>query len=101
VEIGSEITGHELSHGQTYYVVVILVGCGISHEDLFADFLLRKDRLSFRAHCVLSVVEIMVLECAWGEEGHAYRILVGEPEGKRPLGRPVHRWENNINMHPK
>jgi hypothetical protein len=26
------------------------------------------------------------------------RILVGKPEGKRPLGRPRHRWENNIRM---
>jgi hypothetical protein len=42
---------------------------------------------------VLSVVERMVLECARGEEEHAYRILVGEPEGKRPLGRPLFRWE--------
>jgi hypothetical protein len=25
-----------------------------------------------------------------------YNILVGKPEGKRPLGRPWHRWENNI-----
>jgi hypothetical protein len=28
----------------------------------------------------------------------AYRILVGRPEGKRPLGRPRRRWENNIKM---
>jgi hypothetical protein len=28
----------------------------------------------------------------------AYRILVGEPEGKRPLGRPRHRWVGNIKM---
>jgi len=27
-----------------------------------------------------------------------YRVLVGKPEGKRPLGRPRHRWENNIKM---
>jgi hypothetical protein len=27
-----------------------------------------------------------------------YRILIGRPEGKRPLGRPKHRWENNIKM---
>jgi hypothetical protein len=27
-----------------------------------------------------------------------YRVLVGKPEGKRPLGRPWHRWENNIKM---
>jgi len=28
----------------------------------------------------------------------AYRVLVGKPEGKRPLGRPGHRWEDNIKM---
>jgi hypothetical protein len=27
-----------------------------------------------------------------------YRVLVGKPEGKRPLGRPRRRWENNIEM---
>ena len=27
-----------------------------------------------------------------------YRALVGKPEGKRPLGRPRRRWEDNINM---
>jgi hypothetical protein len=27
-----------------------------------------------------------------------YRVLVGRPEGKRPLGRPWRRWEDNINM---
>ena len=27
-----------------------------------------------------------------------YRVLVGKPEGNRPLGRPRHRWENNIEM---
>jgi hypothetical protein len=29
-----------------------------------------------------------------GEKRNAYRILVGNPEGKSPLGRPRHRWEN-------
>jgi hypothetical protein len=29
---------------------------------------------------------------------NAYNILVREPEGKRPLGRPRHRWEDNIRM---
>jgi hypothetical protein len=28
----------------------------------------------------------------------AYNILVRRPEGRRPLGRPRHRWEDNINM---
>jgi hypothetical protein len=33
-----------------------------------------------------------------GETRNAYRILVGKPEGKRPLGRPRHRWVDNIKM---
>jgi hypothetical protein len=33
-----------------------------------------------------------------GEGRGAYRVLVGRPKGKRPLGRPRHRWEDNIKM---
>jgi hypothetical protein len=33
-----------------------------------------------------------------GEGRGAYRVLVRRPEGKRPLGRPRHRWEDNIKM---
>jgi hypothetical protein len=33
-----------------------------------------------------------------GEERGVYRILVGKPEGKRPLERPRRRWEDNIKM---
>jgi hypothetical protein len=33
-----------------------------------------------------------------GEERGAYRSLMGRPEGRRPLGRPRHRWEDNIKM---
>jgi hypothetical protein len=32
------------------------------------------------------------------DKRNAYRILVGNPEGKRPLGRPTCRWVNNIKM---
>jgi len=31
-----------------------------------------------------------------GERRDAYRVLVGKPEGKRPLGRPRFRWEDNM-----
>ena len=31
-----------------------------------------------------------------GERRSVYRFLVGKPEGKRPLGRPRRRWEDNI-----
>jgi hypothetical protein len=36
-------------------------------------------------------------EACMGEK-NAYKILVGKPEGERPLGRPRHRWEDNIKM---
>jgi hypothetical protein len=34
-----------------------------------------------------------------GEGRGVYRVLVGRPEGKRPLGRPRCRWEDNIKMY--
>jgi hypothetical protein len=36
-----------------------------------------------------------------GETRNAYRILVGKPEEKRPLGRPRRRWVVNIKMDPR
>jgi hypothetical protein len=33
-----------------------------------------------------------------GEERNVYRVLVGKPEGKRPLERPRHRWEDGVKM---
>jgi hypothetical protein len=33
-----------------------------------------------------------------GVKRNAYRIFVGKPEGKRPLGRPRRRWEDSIRM---
>jgi hypothetical protein len=33
-----------------------------------------------------------------GEIRDGYKILVRKPEGKRPLGRPRHKWEDNIRM---
>jgi hypothetical protein len=32
------------------------------------------------------------------EKNNAYRLLVGKPEGRRPLGRPRRRWLDNIRM---
>jgi hypothetical protein len=33
-----------------------------------------------------------------GKERGVHRVLVRKPEGKRPLGRPRHRWKDNIKM---
>jgi hypothetical protein len=33
-----------------------------------------------------------------GEDRGVHRVLVGKPEGKRPLGKPRRKWEDNIKM---
>ena len=35
----------------------------------------------------------------YGESTGVYRILMGKPGGKRPLGKPMRRWEDNIKMY--
>jgi hypothetical protein len=34
----------------------------------------------------------------YGREERRIKVLVGKPEGERPLGRPRHRWDDNIMM---
>jgi hypothetical protein len=34
----------------------------------------------------------------WGEKRNVYRLLIGKPEGKIPLGRPRRRWIDNIKI---
>jgi len=43
-------------------------------------------------------VRWVVIVACFGERRDAYRVLVGKPEGKRSLGRPWHRWEDNIKI---
>jgi hypothetical protein len=49
---------------------------------------------------IVKVIKSMRLRLAevarMGEGRGVYRVLVGKPEGKRPLGRPRHMWEDNI-----
>ena len=63
-------------------------------------------RLSFLRWRLVSVVRVIQSRrMRWaghvtrmGERRDVYRVLIGKPEGKRPLGRPRRRWENNIKM---
>jgi hypothetical protein len=61
-------------------------------------------------HSLYSSQNIVTVTKAWrmrwagrvariGEERGVYRVLVGRPEGKRPLERPRRRWDDNIKMH--
>ncbi|KAJ4428965.1 hypothetical protein ANN_25961, partial [Periplaneta americana] len=56
-----------------------------SSPDIIRD--IKSRRLRWAGHVALM-----------GESRNAYRVLVGRPEGKRPLGRPRRRWEDNIKM---
>ena len=52
---------------------------------------------------IIRVIKSRRMRCAghvecMGERGDAYRVLVGKPEGKRPLGISSRRWEDNIKM---
>jgi len=48
---------------------------------------IKSRRMKWAGHVVLM-----------GEGRGVYRVLVGKPERKRPLGRPRHRWEDNVKM---
>jgi hypothetical protein len=57
----------------------------------------------YSSSSIIRVVKAMRMRWAGyvaciGEVRGAYNILVGKPEGSRPLGRPRRRWENNIKM---
>jgi hypothetical protein len=55
---------------------------------------------------IIRVIKARRMRWGWhmarmGEVRGAYNILVGRPEGRRPLGRPRRRWEDNIKMDPR
>jgi len=52
---------------------------------------------------VIIIIIIIINRQAWyvarmGEERVVYRVLMGKPEGKKPLGRPRRRWVDNVRM---
>jgi len=56
-------------------------------------------------YCSSKIIRVTKLRMRWvghvarmGERRGVYRVLVGKPEGKRPLGRPRRRWEDSIKM---
>jgi hypothetical protein len=57
----------------------------------------------YSSPCIIRIIKSRRMRWAghvarMGEKSNAYRLLVGKPEGKRPLGRPRRRWVDNIRM---
>jgi hypothetical protein len=61
------------------------------HRDLYSSPSIVRKIMSRRMTWVGYVAGM-------GPKRNAYRLLVGKPEGKRPLGRPGYRWVDNIRM---
>jgi hypothetical protein len=66
------------------------------------ECLMRSSQLVRFANIIrvikLRTMRLMEHVARMGEMRNACNILVRKPEGKRPLGRPSHRWEDNIRM---
>jgi hypothetical protein len=59
----------------------------------------EREREMYLFYSVTTVRSMDTFCCArMAEKRKAYRLLVGKPEGKRPLERPRHRWVDNIKM---
>jgi hypothetical protein len=53
----------------------------------------------FRATYLCKPLNLLImLIIRMGEERKVYKVLVGKPEGRRPLGRPRRRWEDGVRM---
>jgi hypothetical protein len=78
---------------------------GLKRDEVMGEWRkLHNDKLH-DLYSTPSIIRIIKLRMRWaghvtriGEKRNAYRLLVGEPEGKRPLRRPRHRWVDNIRI---
>jgi hypothetical protein len=64
-----------------------------------------KEKLNnlYSSSSIVQVIISRIMRWAWhvacmGKRRGVYRVLVGKSEGKRTLGRPRHRWEDNIKI---
>ena len=71
-----------------------------SHIYVFSTVLKPRKMIGKRQYIdnICKVLRLIVHVTRMGEERGVYRVLVGKPEGRRPLGRPRRRWVDNIRV---
>ena len=78
-----------------YIIIIIIIIIIIGHNEELNHL--------YSSPNIVRVIKLRRMKWAghvarMGEERGVYRVLVGKPEGKRPLGRPRRRWVDNIRM---
>jgi len=79
---------------------------GLKRDEVTGDWRKLHNEELNDLYCSPNIVRVIKsrrMRWAWhvarlGERRDVYRVLVGKPEGKRTLGRPRRRWEDNIKM---
>jgi hypothetical protein len=79
--------------------------CGPKRNNVTGEWRKLNNEELNDLYCSSNIVWVIISRTRWaghveciGENRGVYRILVGKPEGKRPLGRMRHGWENNVKM---
>ena len=79
--------------------------CGFKREEVTGEWRKLHNEERNEMYSSPNIVRVIKSRMRWaenvarkGEWRGIYRVLVGKPEGKRPLGRPIRRWEDNIKM---
>jgi hypothetical protein len=103
VKLGLSLRGRNIDSGFVRTRVLRMFGSKREEDGLWRK--LHNDELHSMYSSLNIVRVIKSRRMRWaghvactGEGRGVYRVLVGKPEGKRPLGRPRHRWEDNIKM---
>jgi hypothetical protein len=79
--------------------------CRLKKDEVTGEWRKQHNKELRDFYSLTSIIRIIKSRMKWaghlariGEKRNAYRLLLGKSEGKRPLGRPRHRWVDNIRM---
>jgi hypothetical protein len=87
---------HDYCIPETVSNLLVLLSSGPSRYYML--ILLPSENIACRNTNTTSPVRLAGHVARVGERRGVYKILLGKPEGKRPLGSPRHRWVDNIKM---